>query len=54
MLRVVTGVMDQGLCMEPLEAQQVAIEAISERFQSEAVQEGVRAFLEKRPPRFTE
>ncbi len=52
-LRVVKRVLDRGLCMQPLEAQQVAIEAISELFQSEAVQEGVRAFLEKRPARFT-
>jgi enoyl-CoA hydratase/carnithine racemase len=51
-LRVVKGVLDRGLCMAPLEAQQVSTDAISELFQSEAVQEGVRAFLEKRAPRF--
>jgi enoyl-CoA hydratase/carnithine racemase len=51
-LRVVKAVMDRGLAMDLLEAQQVAIEAISELFQSEAVREGVAAFLEKRAPRF--
>ncbi|OGB91133.1 MAG: enoyl-CoA hydratase [candidate division NC10 bacterium RIFCSPLOWO2_02_FULL_66_22] len=51
-LRTVKAVMDRGLHMDLLEAEQVAIEAISELFQSEAVQEGVAAFLEKRPPRF--
>ncbi len=48
-LRAVKSVMDRGLCMDLLEAQQVSIDAIAELFQSEAVQEGVRAFLEKRP-----
>ena len=51
-LRTVKAVMDRGLHMDLLEAEQVAIEAISELFQSEAVREGVAAFLEKRPPRF--
>ncbi|HSB77311.1 MAG TPA: enoyl-CoA hydratase-related protein [Candidatus Methylomirabilis sp.] len=51
-LRTVKSVMDRGLCMDLLEAQQVAIDAIAELFQSEAVREGVTAFLEKRPPRF--
>ena len=51
-LRTVKAVMDRGLHMDLLEAEQVAIEAIGELFQSEAVQEGVAAFLEKRPPRF--
>ena len=51
-LRTVKAVMDRGLAMDLLEAEQIAIEAISELFQSEAVQEGVAAFLEKRPPRF--
>jgi len=51
-LRTVKSVMDRGLGTSPLEAQQVAIEAIAALFQSEVVQEGVRAFLEKRPPRF--
>jgi enoyl-CoA hydratase len=49
-LRTVKAVLDRGLCMDLLAAQQVAIDAITELFQSEAVQEGVRAFLEKRPP----
>lgn len=51
-LRTVKAVMDRGLAMDLLEAQQVAIDAIGELFQSEAVQEGVAAFLEKRAPRF--
>jgi enoyl-CoA hydratase/carnithine racemase len=51
-LRTVKAVMDRGLCMDLLEAQQVAIDAIAELVQSEAVREGVTAFLEKRPPRF--
>jgi enoyl-CoA hydratase len=50
-LRTVKAVMDRGLCMDLFEAQQVAIEAIAELFQSEAVREGVMAFLEKRPPK---
>jgi enoyl-CoA hydratase/carnithine racemase len=50
-LRTVKTVMDRGLCMELLEAQQVSIDAITDLFQSDAVQEGVRSFLEKRPPR---
>ena len=47
-LRTVKGVLDRGLCMSMLEAQQVSVDAISELFQSEAVREGVQAFLEKR------
>jgi enoyl-CoA hydratase len=47
-LRTVKAVMDRGQCMDLMEAQQVSVDAISELFQSEAVQEGVRAFLEKR------
>jgi len=47
-LRTVKMVLDRGLCMDLMEAQQLSTEAISELFQSEAVQEGVRAFLEKR------
>jgi enoyl-CoA hydratase len=50
-LRTVKTVLDRGMCMSLPEAQQVSMDAISELFQSEAVQEGVRAFLEKRPPR---
>ena len=49
---MVKSVMDRGLCMDLLEAQQVAIDAIAELFQSEAVREGVTAFIEKRPPKF--
>jgi len=48
-LRTVKAVMDRGLCMDLLEAQQVSIDAISELFESEAVRTGVQAFLEKRP-----
>ena len=48
-LRTVKSVMDRGLCMDLLEAQQVSIDAISELFESEAVRAGVQAFLEKRP-----
>ena len=51
-LRTVKAVMDHGLAMDLLEAQQVAIDAIGALFQSEAVREGVTAFLEKRAPRF--
>jgi len=48
-LRTVKSVLDRGMCMDFMEAQQVSLDAISELFQSEAVQQGVRAFLEKRP-----
>jgi hypothetical protein len=34
--------------MGPLDGEQLAIDAISELFQSEVVREGVKAFLEKR------
>ncbi|HSC70819.1 MAG TPA: enoyl-CoA hydratase-related protein [Candidatus Methylomirabilis sp.] len=51
-LRTVKSVLDRGLAMDLLEAEQVAIAAIAEVFQSEAIREGVAAFLEKRPPRF--
>jgi enoyl-CoA hydratase/carnithine racemase len=47
-LRTVKAVLDRGSCMDLMEAQQVSMDAIAELFQSEAVQEGVRAFLEKR------
>ena len=53
-LRTVKAVMDRGVAMDLFQAQQVAIEAIGELFQSEAVREGVTAFLEKRPPRFAQ
>ena len=53
-LRTVKSVMDRGLAMDLLQAQQLAIEAIGDLFQSEAVRDGVAAFLEKRPPRFRE
>lgn len=48
-LRTVKSVLDRGMCMNMMEAQQVSTDAISELFQCDAVQEGVRAFLEKRP-----
>ena len=48
-LRTVKSVLDRGICMDLMEAQQVSMDAISDLFQSAAVQEGVRAFLEKRP-----
>lgn len=51
-LRTVKAVMDRGLPMDLLSAQQLAIEAIGELFQSDAVREGMTAFLEKRQPRF--
>jgi len=51
-LRTIKAVMDQGLCMGILEAEQLAIDAIGELFQSDAVREGVAAFLEKRAPKF--
>jgi enoyl-CoA hydratase/carnithine racemase len=47
-LRTVKAVMDRGLSMGPLDGEQLAIDAISELFQSEVVREGVKAFLEKR------
>ena len=50
-LRTVKAVMDRGLCMDLLEAQQISVEAISELFLSDTVRENVRAFLEKRPPK---
>jgi enoyl-CoA hydratase len=48
-LRTVKTVLDRGLCMDLMEAQQLSTDAISELFESEAVREGVRAFLERRP-----
>ena len=50
-LRTAKAVMDRGLCMDLLEAQQISVEAISELFLSDTVRENVRAFLEKRPPK---
>jgi len=50
-LRTVKAVMDRGLCMDFLEAQQISIDAISELFLSDVVRESVRAFIEKRPPK---
>ena len=50
-LRTVKAVLDRGLAMDMLQAQQVSLEAITELFHSDAVQAGVRAFLEKRAPR---
>jgi enoyl-CoA hydratase/carnithine racemase len=50
-LRTVKAVMDRGLCMELLEAQQLSTDAISELFETEEVKERVQAFLEKRPAR---
>ena len=47
-LRTIKMVLDRGMCMDLIEAQQVSTDAIGELFQSETVQEGVRAFLEKR------
>lgn len=51
-LRTVKAVLDHGLCMGPLEAQQFSIQAIAELFQAPEVQAGIRAFLERRgkPP----
>jgi enoyl-CoA hydratase/carnithine racemase len=50
-LRTVKAVLDRGLVTDMLQAQQVSLEAITELFRSDAVREGVRAFLEKRTPR---
>jgi enoyl-CoA hydratase/carnithine racemase len=50
-LRTVKAVMDRGLAMDMLQAQQVSLEAITELFQSEVVRAGVTAFLERRAPR---
>lgn len=47
-LRTIKAVMDRGLCMGCLEAQQVSIDAISALFESDPVRERVQAFLEKR------
>jgi enoyl-CoA hydratase/carnithine racemase len=50
-LRAVKAVLDRGLAMDLLEAQQLSIDAITELWNTPAVREGVTAFLEKRPPR---
>jgi enoyl-CoA hydratase len=50
-LRTVKAVMDRGMCVDLLAAQQLSIDAISALFESEAVRDGVQAFLEKRPPK---
>jgi enoyl-CoA hydratase/carnithine racemase len=50
-LRTVKAVLDRGLAMDMLQAQQVSLDAITDLFQSDAVREAVRAFLEKRSPR---
>ena len=47
-LRTIKMVLDHGLCMGPLEAQQLSVHAIAELFQSAAAQAGIRAFLEGR------
>ncbi len=47
-LRTVKAVMDRGLCMDGLEAQQISIDAISALFESDAVRDRIQAFLEKR------
>ncbi len=46
-LRTVKAGMERGRARDLLQAQQVAIDAIGDLFQSEAVREGVTAFLEK-------
>ena len=51
-LRTVKAVLDHGLSMGPLEAQQFSLQAIAELFQAPEVMAGVRAFLGRRrtPP----
>jgi enoyl-CoA hydratase len=50
-LRAVKAVLDRGLAMDLFEAQQVAIDTITDLWHTEAVRNGVAAFLEKRPSR---
>jgi len=50
-LRAVKAVLDRGLTMDLFEAQQVAIDTITDLWHTAAVQEGVTAFLEKWPSR---
>jgi len=52
-LRTLKMVLDHGLSMGPLEAQQLSVHAIAERFQSPEAQAGIRAFLESRAKRQT-
>jgi enoyl-CoA hydratase len=47
-LRTVKSVLDRGLAMDPIAAQLFSTDAISDLFDSEAVREGVAAFLQKR------
>jgi enoyl-CoA hydratase/carnithine racemase len=50
-LRAVKAVLDRGLAMDLLEAQQLAIDAITDLWSTPVVRERVTAFLEKRPAR---
>ena len=52
-LRTLKMVLDHGLTMGLLEAQQLSVHAIAERFQSPEAQAGIRAFLESRAKRQT-
>ena len=52
-LRTLKMVLDHGLSMGPLDAQQLSVHAIAERFQSAEAQAGIRAFLEDRAKRHT-
>jgi enoyl-CoA hydratase/carnithine racemase len=51
-LRTIKAVMDRGRAMDLFAAQQVSIQAIEALWHTPAVQEGVMAFIEKRPARF--
>ncbi|MFB3817106.1 MAG: enoyl-CoA hydratase/isomerase family protein [Candidatus Methylomirabilales bacterium] len=48
-LRTLKRVVQQGLCMDPLAAQQLSLQAIEQLFHGPEALEHVRAFLEKRP-----
>jgi enoyl-CoA hydratase/carnithine racemase len=48
-LRTVKAVLDRGLCVDLLKAQQISMDAITQLFQSDAVRARVSGFLEKRP-----
>jgi len=50
-VRTLKRVLDHGLCMGTLEAQQLSVHAIAELFQSAEAQAGIRAFLEGRAKR---